>query len=277
MIDQLRDLDRILRGETTRPSSLRGGTLPVQAARLLPLLVVLGGAYGAFMGLFALINRADPEPWQLLATTLKVPALFLLTLLVTFPSLYVFNALVGSRLTPTSLMRMLLAALGVTIAVLASLGPIVGFFSLTTESYPFVLLFNVLVFAVSGGLGLLFLARTLSRLAEADAAGARTPAASVVDLAAVSPAAAPAGVDAPESVALDPDDVGPLDGDGPVLGPHVRTVFRVWMVVFGLVGAQMSWVLRPFVGNPDQPFTWFRARESSFFQAVYEAVQRLLS
>ena len=35
---------------------------------------------------------------QWLATTLKVPALLFLTLAVTFPSLYVFNALVGSRL-----------------------------------------------------------------------------------------------------------------------------------------------------------------------------------
>lgn len=270
MIDQLRELDRILRGEATRPASLRGGTLPVQAARLLPLLVVLGGAYGGFMGLFALINRADPEPWQLVATVLKVPSLFLLTLLVTFPSLYVFNALVGSRLTPTSLMRMLLAALGVTIAVLASLGPIVGFFSLTTESYHFVLLFNVLVFAASGGLGLVFLARTLSRLADAEAAAVRTPRGLDASVAASDAAADPA---APPAL----DDVGPLDGDGPLLGPHVRTVFRVWMLVFGLVGAQMSWVLRPFVGNPEQPFTWFRARESSFFQAVYEAVQSLLS
>lgn len=278
MIDQLRDLDRILRGEATRPSSLRGGSLPVQVTRLLPLLVALGATYGAFMGLFALINRADPEPWQLVATVLKVPALFLLTLLVTFPSLYVFNALVGSRLTPTSLMRMLLAALGVTIAVLASLGPIVGFFSLTTESYPFVLLFNVVVFAVSGGLGLVFLARTLSRLGDAEAAAPMTPRAILPPVEA-GPAVEQAAVGpAPTSHELGgEDDVGPLDGDGPVLGPHVRRVFGVWMVVFGLVGAQMSWVLRPFVGNPEQPFTWFRARESSFFQAVYEALRNLFS
>jgi hypothetical protein len=36
---------------------------------------------------------------QIPASMLKVPALFLLTLIVTLPSLYVFNALVGSRLT----------------------------------------------------------------------------------------------------------------------------------------------------------------------------------
>src|SRR5437764_951750 len=32
-----------------------------------------------------------------------------------------------------------------------------------------------------------------------------------------------------------------------VLGRHVRTVFNIWVVVFGLVGAQMSWVLSPFL------------------------------
>ena len=45
--------------------------------------------------------------------------------------------------------------------VLASLGPIVAFFSLSTTSYPFMLLFNVAVFSVSGVLGLTFLLQTL--------------------------------------------------------------------------------------------------------------------
>jgi hypothetical protein len=214
-----------------------------------------------------------------LATVIKVPALFLLTLLVTFPSLYVFNALVGSRLNPVSLMRMLVASLAVILAVLGSLGPIVGFFSLTTESYPFMLVFNVVVFAVSGTLGLVFLARTLSRMSLSTDEPPCTPppptvAASVASgelpaLAAPAPLADPlGGTDEPQ---------GPLDGDGPLLGSNVRTVFAAWMIVFSLVGAQMSWVLRPFIGNPDQPFTWFRPRESSFFEAVWIALRNLFS
>ena len=63
----------------------------------------------------------------------------------------------------------------------------------------------------------------------------------------------------------------------PHLDPRVKLIFRVWVVVFGLVGAQMSWVLRPFVGNPHQPFTFFRERDSHFFQAVIDAVRKLLS
>ena len=44
-----------------------------------------------------------------------------------------------------------------------------------------------------------------------------------------------------------------------MLSKHVKVVFRLWVVVFALVGAQMGWVLRPFVGNPNLPFTWFCA------------------
>ena len=57
----------------------------------------------------------------------------------------------------------------------------------------------------------------------------------------------------------------------------MKLVFRCWVIVFGLVGAQMGWVLRPFVGNPNQPFQWFRERESNFFQAVWETAVTLFT
>jgi len=39
----------------------------------------------------------------------------------------------------------------------------------------------------------------------------------------------------------------------------------------------MGWVLRPFLGNPNVPFAWFRPRESNFFQAVFQAFASLFS
>jgi hypothetical protein len=57
----------------------------------------------------------------------------------------------------------------------------------------------------------------------------------------------------------------------------VRSVFACWMVVFALVGAQMGWVLRPFIGSPNLPFTLFRERKSNFFQAVINALEGLFS
>jgi hypothetical protein len=47
-------------------------------------------------------------------------------------------------------------------------------------------------------------------------------------------------------------------------------------VIFGLVGAQMGWVLRPFIGDPGREFEWFRHRQSSFFEAVWGALRQLL-
>src|SRR5206468_2084098 len=71
---------------------------------------------------------------------------------------------VGSRLSLGSLLRLLVAALGVMVAVLASLGPIVMFFAASTTSYAFMQLLNVTCFTVSGFLGMSFLLQTLHRL-----------------------------------------------------------------------------------------------------------------
>src|SRR5262249_12904588 len=88
-----------------------------------------------------------------------------------------------------------------------------------------------------------------------------------------------AGLPEPATEAAEPPaPAGPLDPlENRVLSGHVKTVFRLWVIVFGLVGAQIGWGLRPFVGNPALPFTWFRGRESNFFQAVFQTLGRLLS
>lgn len=253
-----KDLDRILRGDATRPSSLDRGSVDVPIGGLSVILILLAMFYGACMGCFSLFKEGGPSYWQLAATILKVPALFALTLVITLPSLYVFNSLVGSRLSMDSVLRLLVAALAVMMSVLASLGTIVAFFSLSTTSYPFMLLVNVVVFGVSGLLGLTFLLQTLQRLSVAP----------------------PLPVEVTEVVGAGSEVATPgaLDAlDGQVLGPHVKLVFRCWVFLFGLVGAQMGWVLRPFVGDPNSPFVWFRGRGSNFFQGVWTALMGVFS
>ncbi|WP_250846965.1 hypothetical protein [Aquisphaera insulae] len=262
-----RDLDRILGGDLTGLSTLRERGLGVSAWRLSACVVILGMLYGACMGTFAVFGVKGPNLMQVVASTIKVPLLFYLTLVVTLPSLYVFNALVGSRLSLPDVLRLLVASLGVNVAVLASLGPIVAFFSVCTTSYPFMVLFNVAVFAVAGAFGLRFLLQTLHRLNLATTLppppSARTGSAAMI-----------AGDDAEVEVAAEP--AGALEPvPNRAIAEHVRTVFRIWVIVFGLVGAQMGWVLRPFIGNPNIPFTWFRARESNFFMAVMQAFSHL--
>jgi hypothetical protein len=257
-----RELDRILRGEATRMSALRGGTIEVPAGGLAAVGAVLAMAYGVCMGCFGLFKEGGPQASQAVASAVKVPALFFLTLVVTFPSLYVSNALVGSRLSVGAMLRLLVASLGVMIAVLASLGPIVAFFSAVTTSYAFMVLLNVAVFALSGVLGLGFLLQTLHRLSVVQ----RTlPPEHVAD------ANEPIGEEKGDTPAISvPGALEPMEGQ--VLGRHVKLVFRCWVVLFGLVGAQMAWVLRPFFGSPGRPFAWFRPRESNFFEAVLRAL-----
>jgi len=263
----VKQLDLILRGETTSPARLRDGRFDIPIFGLAVVIDALGLAYGACMGLFALTGSGSGSLMQIPASMLKVPALFLLTLLVTLPSLYVFNALVGSRLTMSSVVRLLVASLAVMLAVLASLGPIVGFFAICTTSYSFIVLLNVLVYAIAGVLGLKFLLQTLHRMTLA-----RTEV--LITMPLTPPP--PSGGTAAAERRLDPDDLGPLDPmPNNVLGPHTRTVFRIWVLVFGLVGAQMGWILRPFVGDPNLPFQWFRQRQSNFFEAVIAAFGNL--
>jgi hypothetical protein len=61
-----------------------------------------------------LATPTTPVPFA--SATLKVPTLFFLTLIVTFPSLYVFNALVGSRLDWGSMLRLLVASIAGIVA-----------------------------------------------------------------------------------------------------------------------------------------------------------------
>jgi hypothetical protein len=268
-------LDRVLRGEATRPSALlREGALGIPIGGLAVVSVLLAIAYGACMGSFA-ISRDTGNGWpQVIASAIKVPALFGLTLAVTFPSRYVFNALVGSRLGPKTLLGLLVASISVTLAVLASLGPIVAFFSVVSTSYAFVKLMNVAAFAVSGGLGLGFLLQTLHRLSLVE--GTRTPAPAA---ATPPPSPSPAPAEAAEMPAgFEPveESIGVFDRpDERTLGKNVKLVFGCWVVLFALVGAQMSWVLRPFIGDPALPFTLFRSRQSNFFEDVLGALGAL--
>jgi hypothetical protein len=147
--------------------------------------------------------------------------------------------------------------------VLASLGPIVAFFGASTSSYAFMKLLNVVIFAIAGALGLGFLLRTLNRLSGLPKVPA-TP----------HPTGAPQSVaELPASEAGPSPLIGPLDrAEGEALAKNVKTVFRVWIVLFGIVGGQMAWVLRPFLGAPRAPFMWFRPRSANFFHAVFESV-----
>lgn len=232
----LSELDRLLRGEFTRPDELRTGRVALPVRRLVLACLLLGAFYGLCMGLYSATGGREDSWKYLLASALKVPLLFLLTLAVTFPSLYVFAALADSRLRLRDTLRLLVAAIAVNLGVLASFGPVTAFFTVSTDSYAFMIFLNVLFFALAGAVGLSFLNRAVG---------------------AVFPSAAPGAAGEPPS-----ED-----------SRRARRIFRVWLVIYVIVGAQMGWILRPFIGNPHLPFQAFRSRWSN----VFEFLARLLT
>jgi hypothetical protein len=313
-------LDNILRGEATRPSVLREESLRIPLIGLSTLILGLAMFYGLCMGMYPGCRTEDPSALRWLACTVKIPALFALTLCVTFPSLYVVNALAGSRLRLMAILKLLVAALAVNLAVLASAGPIVAFFSFSTTNCSFMVLLNVMAFTVAGLLGMIFLLQTLNRMSriptaewleatrratprpcedanvsfserwarESDPFLRDGPGAITRDTGPLISDPVPDGPDEPEApAAASPADVVIPEREGHscafdhveglVLSRHVKIIFCCWAVIFAVVGAQMAWVLRPYFGNPGEPFVWFGPRTSNFFEGVWMALRELLS
>lgn len=256
------DLDRLLRGRYTSEEALRDGRIEFPARRLIFLCIGLGAFYGALMGLYSVTTREEGEGWmQVFASAVKVPLLFLLTLIVTCPSLYVVSALARSRLKASATLRLLLAAIAVDLALLASLGPVTGFFTLSTDSYPFMKLLNVLFFGAAGIVGVGFLQRALRTILEPEVVHVPEPQ-SVLSA---------EGDDESESESerIQFRQAARMTRDTEA---SMRRVFRVWIVIFGVVGAQMGWILRPFIGSPGEAFSWFRDRESNILVAIFKAI-----
>src|SRR5436190_3612578 len=54
------------------------------------------------------------------------------------------------------------------------------------------------------------------------------------------------------------------------------TIMRAWAVLFGFVGIQLAWSLRPFLGDRNQPFRVFGNYQGNFYAAVIYAVNKLI-
>ncbi|MBX3381415.1 MAG: hypothetical protein KF805_15075 [Phycisphaeraceae bacterium] len=226
-------LDELLRGKLTDAKQVRMGMTPVRLFG--PWALLLGATYGSFIAWYAIAGGAANAWWHLLYVMVKLPALFLLTLFVTFPSLYVFNALMGCGLGFRATLRLLVATIVVNLALAASLGPILAFFTVSTSSYTFIVLLNVALLGLAGMVSIAFLLRTLMKLQES------------------------------EQTELDA-----AHGEA-ASRRSVTGMFFIWIITYALVGSQMGWLLRPFIGHPGQELTFLRPRSGSFVESVWNA------
>jgi hypothetical protein len=110
-----------------------------------------------FLAIYGAVLGSTHSPGQALSSAVKLPILFLVTLLVCVPTLYFFNVLFGSDQGISQNVALILTAIVVTAVLLVSFAPISIFFLLTTSQYQFFKLLNVAIFSLSGLMGVGFL------------------------------------------------------------------------------------------------------------------------
>ena len=330
-------IERILRDrQSVWQQIVEERDLHVLTGRMLASSAIALACYGAVLGAFHGFLMA-------LTSAVKLPLLFLVTLAICLPTLYLFNLVFGARLSVRQAVSLVMVAITVTSMLAVAFAPISLFFLITAPDYGFFKLLNVAILTLSALVGLRFLTGGMQLLNEhgllAPALG--QPAVGQPAVAAAAPvAAAPVAATAPAAqVAVPaagvpvPAAVGAANGDGPVPaapapvaatgpapvqvaetppavapvqaaatqpqpmpvgygvgGPHPgglrpalvarpgsspagqrpasMTLLYIWILLFGFVGTQLAWTLRPFFGSPDQDFALFRSIEGNFYAEI---------
>ena len=112
--------------------------------------VFLFGIYGIVMGFYNSFLQS-------LSSSIKLPVLFFLSLLICYPAMFVFNILLGSKLNFSQSLAMILSSYALTSCVLVSFAPISLFFMLIGSSYAFLRLLHVTILGIAGLSGMFVL------------------------------------------------------------------------------------------------------------------------
>jgi hypothetical protein len=307
--------------------------------------------YGAVLGSFS-----DTALLQAPISAIKLPLLFLVTLAICLPTLYLFNLVFGARLQVKQALALVMVAITVMSMLAFAFAPISLFFLITANEYSFYKLLNVAILTLAAIVGLRFLtagmaslnshneARDKARVEAARAAALAERAAQEAaqeserkaiesaEKALDKPAGEKAGDKGGETGGLVPVDGTPAPVGGapvpvagapmPVGGPPVPVggapgtalvpagavatmappapngrpaeglrmfqeewgspappekqasmgLLYVWILLFGFVGTQLAWTLRPFFGDPDRDFALFRRIDGNFYVDIVKTL-----
>lgn len=274
--------------------------LPRLTGQMLVSSVVALAVYGAVLGSFHGVLMA-------LTSAVKLPLLFLVTLAICLPTLYLFNLVFGAQLSIRQSLSLVTVALTVTAMLALAFAPISLFFLITAPDYAFFKLLNVAILGLSALVGLRFLTGGMRVLNEHGlltpkvVAPAAVPAAEPVKelVPAGAPAAegaangaAPAAGPAPIPMPVQPPVVQipppgfahqypgqrPSQRPGQPAGPQTppsMTLLYIWILLFGFVGTQLAWTLRPFFGSPDKDFSLYRDIDGNFYAEIFRTIADL--
>ncbi len=145
----------------------QGVRLPNKIISLLVCSSIFIAMYGGIIGAY--------HSWmQALSSAIKLPALYLITLLICLPTLYFANVIFGSKRTFVQHFALVLRAVSVTSVLLFSFAPITLFFLITTNNYQFLILLNVFIFALTGFIGISALYQAMNLVLEQEDEGSKT-------------------------------------------------------------------------------------------------------
>jgi len=257
--------------------------------------VVALACYGAVLGSFHSVLMA-------LTSAVKLPLLFLVTLAICLPTLYLFNLVFGARLSIRQSLALVMVALTVTAMLALAFAPISLFFLITAPDYSFFKLLNVAILGLSALVGLRFLTGGMRVLndhgllapekAAEPAVSLAAPAAAVPPAEpAMAPAAlvaaggngatatlthpAPVQVQVPPGYVLQPMRQVGMRPPAKPQAPPSMTLLYIWILLFGFVGTQLAWTLRPFFGSPDKPFSLYRDIDGNFYAEIVRTIAHL--
>ncbi len=115
--------------------------------RLILLFTGLTFLYGVIMGCYS-------GPAQAITAGVKVPVLFLLSLVICFPAFFVIQFILGSKMKLSHMFIIILSGYVLTGAIMVSFSPIIILFILTGGNYYFLQLLHIAVFALAGIFGM---------------------------------------------------------------------------------------------------------------------------
>ena len=235
------------------------------------------------LAIFGLVLGASNGFWQALSSMVKLPLLFLATLAICLPTLYLFNLVLGARLSMMQAVTLNMVSITVISVLTLAFAPISLFFLITAQNYEFFKLLNVCILALTAVVGLLFLTRGMAALnAHHAAALEATPAAEVAveardrELALVGAGNGNGPLPAEPTALAQSGRAAEPTAAVPAERPTKMALVYIWILLFGFVGTQLAWTLRPFFGDPDSPFALFREISGTFYSNILHTIGTLV-
>jgi hypothetical protein len=108
----------------------------------------------AFVFAYGLVMGSYHSFLQSIVAGIKLIALFLLTIIICYPSFFIIQQVLGSKMSMRQMIIIVLSGLVLTSVIILSFAPIVIFFQLTGGNYHFLQLLHVVIFIFAGIFGL---------------------------------------------------------------------------------------------------------------------------